>query len=659
MTWWLKNDFRMIQTNIRDIDAKMDVDKLISKLKDMSADVLQINVGGISSFFTTKLEYQVPSPYLDGRDLVGEVVKKCHKNGIRVIGRFDFSKTHESLYPKHTEWYYKSAKGEIINYNDTVHTCPCGKYMQELSSEIIKEALEKYPLDGVFFNYFNFVTFDYSRNYYGICHCDSCKKQFMAFCGMELPEKEDHSKPSYAKYLEFKEYILSGILERIHKTVRQFGENIAISTYHAHNVDIIRNESNSSVLRPYPFMIYQSSMNVGTALGQYDKKIVSNCVINAAGIFNRFMGASKELTRIRLLENIASGSVLDFCIVGVFENYPDNDNFEYVKQVFDFHKQYKKYFGAMQSQAKIALVIETGFNQFFSDNKDYPGFLKILKEEHILYDIIGTEKILATSDSMKQYKAAIVPSLEGIPAKVIKEIRDQGVLLFVAGTTEKLSKEYSDALGYEVHGTLEDTKSAYLYAKDKKIFKHFVKRDWIFLMDRFGLVKEKSNKNLLPLVSKAWFGPPERAYGNSETDIPGALYIKDEKVVCFPWNVGKLYYMYGYEDHKHAFVDVLDNFVPEIRQFSTNAPISVETFFNKTKNGDYLLQLINLSGFNGTTVTKHIPIHDIEVTVPLSGNIEARSLKGNNIETKNSKKGTVIKISVLEEYEAVAIKAEK
>ena len=29
MAWWLKNNIRMIQNNIRDIDAKMDIDRHI------------------------------------------------------------------------------------------------------------------------------------------------------------------------------------------------------------------------------------------------------------------------------------------------------------------------------------------------------------------------------------------------------------------------------------------------------------------------------------------------------------------------------------------------------------------------------------------------------------------------------------------------------
>ena len=168
MSWWHKNNLRLIQTNLRDIDAKMNVDQLIEDIKAFSCNVLMVGSGGITAFYPTKLKYHYKSPYL-GRDILGEIVKKCHQNGIRIIARFDFSKTHECIFEKHPEWYYRSMTGQVVKYNDTVHTCVNGYYQQEYSLKIIEEVLQNYPVDGIFFNMFGFQTRDYSNNYHGIC----------------------------------------------------------------------------------------------------------------------------------------------------------------------------------------------------------------------------------------------------------------------------------------------------------------------------------------------------------------------------------------------------------------------------------------------------------------------------------------------------------
>ena len=101
MAWWMDNRIRMIQNNLRDIDAAMDVDALIADLEKFDCNCVMVGAAGISSFFDSKLPYQTPSPYLNGRDTLGEIVEKCHAHGIRVIARFDFSKTHERLYDAH------------------------------------------------------------------------------------------------------------------------------------------------------------------------------------------------------------------------------------------------------------------------------------------------------------------------------------------------------------------------------------------------------------------------------------------------------------------------------------------------------------------------------------------------------------------------------
>ena len=104
MPWWKDKPFRQVQNNLRDIDGQMDVDYEVTVLKELGANVVQIGCGGISSFFQTELSSQRPSPYLRG-DKFGEVVEKCHANGIRVIARFDISKVHQDYLGTNPEWF--------------------------------------------------------------------------------------------------------------------------------------------------------------------------------------------------------------------------------------------------------------------------------------------------------------------------------------------------------------------------------------------------------------------------------------------------------------------------------------------------------------------------------------------------------------------------
>ena len=84
MSWWLENNLRMIQNNLRDIDAKMDIDNLITEIKTYSCNVLMVGAGGISAFYPSELNYA--KLCITDRDTLGEIVQKCHDNDIRVKG---------------------------------------------------------------------------------------------------------------------------------------------------------------------------------------------------------------------------------------------------------------------------------------------------------------------------------------------------------------------------------------------------------------------------------------------------------------------------------------------------------------------------------------------------------------------------------------------
>ena len=104
MKWWMQKQFRMIQLNLRDLDVRMDIDREIDCLKKFGANVLMVGCGGITSFYPTDLACQTRNPYMHD-DFFGTLLEKCHQNDIRVVARFDFSKTHERLYALHPDWY--------------------------------------------------------------------------------------------------------------------------------------------------------------------------------------------------------------------------------------------------------------------------------------------------------------------------------------------------------------------------------------------------------------------------------------------------------------------------------------------------------------------------------------------------------------------------
>lgn len=612
MAWWQSEKLRMIQNNLRDIDADMDVSQYVRRLKEFGANACMVGCGGITSFYPSQLDCQTPSPYLKG-DFFGRLVEECHAEDIKVIARFDFSKAHEGFYQTHPEWFSLSTSGSPIFYHDTAATCVNGEYQQKCSIEILKEALSLYPVDGVFFNMFGYQTYDYAGNYVGICQCENCRERFFARTGYPLPQEENQEDFVFQEYLKFKKETVNELLQRIQEFVHRKYPDVAVCTYNLDGVDLVRNESNSAVDRPLPFWIYQSEYHVSVVQNSFADKIASNCVINAVDIPYRFMGVSKYQNQIRLYGNMAAGGMLDWCIIGSFEDYPDRDNFEGVKEVFAFHQKHIRYYSQLKSCAKILLITEQAFNIQRPENHECLGIYKMLKESHLLFDLLEISQL--ESKNLENYEWIILPGTQKLSSQQCDYLQKSKAHILATGLTlENQPGRLKDWFGVTLGEKIEAVRGSYMEVSPKSIFTSFKNRDWVYLdLQSRPIICEKEN-GVLPFLPARRYGPPERCYGYERSQ--DAMACIREKTIYLSWMPGTLYYRHGYEDFKNILLDLMQYNYKTKDSIKCNLPEQAEVFFDCVGEKKYLLQILNLSGFNGMTFFAPIPLSDVEVVFP-------------------------------------------
>ncbi|MEF8885879.1 MAG: alpha-amylase family protein [Haloarculaceae archaeon] len=621
--WWLRNDVRLIQTNLREPDARMDLDGLIETLTEFDANAWRLNTGGIAAFYPTDLEYHYESPYLE-RDLVGDAVEKAHANGIRVISRFDFSKAHESIFEERPEWFYRDENGDEVNYHGIVHTCVNGGYQREYSLEILEEALSRYDIDGVFFNMFGHAHWDYSRNYYGPCHCENCQRMFRAEYDLELPPKgygEDH--PAAEAYEAFKEGTEHEMLDRIRELVEGFDRDVAVSTYTPYNVDIVTSESDTAVVTDHHRWAYHTSANVAAVENCWPGKVASNLSVNAVDLPYRFTSVSEHETRVRLYQSIANGSGLDFYINGVFEGYPDQTSFDAVREVFSFHAANEEQFGDFESQADIALVKpKSGGDPY----REFRGAFRALKEAHYLFDVLDQRSVEAGVADPSAYELVILPDVRTLSGAGLETLADAPDLRLVATNRSFVDSEGGreflvSRFGADVTGRTADTNAAYVETAEETLFGRNPDRDWVFVDGTFSYVTfDPSVETALTYVTPAVFGPPERVgRGGNERSPHAGVGFADRggaTAAYLPWQVGALYDEHGFAAHSDVLLDVVDRVLGDhALPTETDAPPEIEVFFDGVSEGRYMVQALNLSGFRGETFGEPLPVQDVEVTL--------------------------------------------
>jgi len=626
-TWWNRAPYRLVQTNLREVDATMDTDAYVQSMVDASATVVLLNVGGIAANYPTKLPYQFRNTFMKG-DLVGDLVKKLHDKGIKVIGRFDFSKLHEGLAAKKPEWLYVGTNGKHVNYNGQVHTCINGGYQQEYSKQILKEAISTYPLDGVFFNMIGYTTSDYSGVYHGICQCENCKKRFYDSTGHTLPVKADMSDPVFREYNEFKGSTADQLFKEIGQHIKSLNPKLMINTYADAGVDMIASESSASLSREYEWN-YSATDNVKRILGSYKDRSPGNLLIYFQDIGFRHIGTSPNLAKVWMLENMLHGAPLGFVVVGTLVNYEDRVFIPTLNALYGFHKSNEKLFTNMQSVGKVGLIR--------GSRDEYRGMIKLLTEEHVMYDVIepsavGTER---TPRKLEEYDALILGDVENMDDQLISAIdtyvKNGGSILTTGATStldgfgKPMNAIRLQALGVmPAYETFTQTKSTYLKVSesDKAMLGEKEFRDFTIMMMYSDFLKCKPQgntaKGLLRLVPETKFGPPEKSYFTQEniTDVPGVITntFGKGKSVFIPWQLGSQYHFKGNYMHRALFVGALQNILKIDRTVVTNASPLIEMSHLANRNQAFeWIGLINHAGQMSGSFREPVPIFNTSI----------------------------------------------
>ncbi|OLT03851.1 hypothetical protein BJF90_04225 [Pseudonocardia sp. CNS-004] len=136
-----------------------------------------------------------------------------------MMARMDFSKVPLTLAEQHPEWAFVSPGGGWQVYNGLVSMTPTGAYYQDRSLDILDEVIDRYPVDGFFFNWFGFSEVDYEGRYRGVCHAESTRRAFRAETGLDtLPDGPDSAH--YAVWRQFADGVVERLTGRIRDRIR-------------------------------------------------------------------------------------------------------------------------------------------------------------------------------------------------------------------------------------------------------------------------------------------------------------------------------------------------------------------------------------------------------------------------------------------------------
>jgi len=599
--WWLTPQ-RLLQTNLREIDATMDIDQYVREVKAFGANIVLFNVGGIVANYPTELKYHWRNTFMQG-DLVGEALEKLHAADVKMIGRFDFSKINQAYAAEHPEWLYVSEKGEQVNYNGQVHTCVMGAYQQDYLLEILREALTRYPLDGVFFNMIGFPQVDYSRNFHGICQCENCQRSFHAFCGMDLP-KHDGDPQALSKHQAWKNIQINRQFQRVRNLIKSIRANTCICTYTVDHIDVIRKESGA----PLGQETWDDVERAQWTLLTTEDKQLANASVHFYQMIFRHSAAAPYLHARRLWQQVVNGAWLDFYCIGPLQRLEDRAALGPIGDVFRFHAANEKWMLHTESAADVGLLRH--------DGDDYWGWVQMLSEKHIPFDLVSFKH-----SELKRYKALIVPQSDKLKADQIQAldryVRDGGRLLLSGRIPNGLR-----CLGRPVlKKTWPQRHSMYVRIRpeDKTALGVDGLKDYDLVQlrgDFHEYAPGPDTDPMLRLIHDVMYGPPEKCYYRSVSGIPALLIRKHGQgmAAAFPFRIGAMYREWSNLGHPMLAQGTLGRLLKTERRLEVATSPLVEASHRRDPQGRFeWIALYNHSGRLENSFHAPLPIADIRI----------------------------------------------
>ena len=145
-------------------------------------DAVTLSAGGVVAFYPTKVPFHHRSAWMkDGTDPFGDLAAACRRLGMLVLARVDPHAVYQDACDAHPEWIAVDDKAERRRHwanPEMWVTCGLGPYNFTHMPEILREIAARYDVQGIFANRWAG---------HGTCYCESCRRNFKAASGLELP----------------------------------------------------------------------------------------------------------------------------------------------------------------------------------------------------------------------------------------------------------------------------------------------------------------------------------------------------------------------------------------------------------------------------------------------------------------------------------------
>ncbi len=684
---WFDHPMRWAQLVLVENDpGQFDPDFWLDYFKRIHADGACLSAGGVVAYYPTQIPMHHRSAWLGNSDPFGYLVRGCRKMEMAVIARTDPHATWNNVHEAHPDWIAVDSKGHKRRHWSNPElwvTCALGPYNFEFMTQVHREIMTLYQVDGIFSNRWAG---------HGFCYCEHCVRNFKSFCGMDLPRTSERNDPAYRKYTQWRIERLRELWFLWDRTIREvkptsryipngFPDNIV--TGKLSDIFFTDHQGRSGVIPPW-------------SNGKRTKELRATMGIKPiGGIFSigleeryRWKDSVQSEAEIRIwvAEGIANN--LRPWFVKFSGTLYDRRWLKVVEKIYNWHYRAERYLRNVAPLARVAMVYSEQTDRYYGGQRwqeqsgDHElGMYHALVEARVPFEMVNDR--LLDAEHLAPFKLLILPNIAALSDAQCEQLRQfvkRGGSLVATFETSlydewgKSRRDFglADLFGVSYSGGVEGPmRNSYLRLKSdpKTGQSHPVLNgledayriiNGIWRLDVKPHLEFPAPVTLIPTYPDL---PMEHVYPRKpDTDIR-ELYLRDmgqSRVAYIPWDIDRTFWQIMNVDHGRLLRNVVNWTLNEEPPVQVTGPgiLDVTVWRQKRSMTVHLVNLTNPMMMKGP-FREFIPVGEQKVRIRIPANAAVKkvhllvSSKTPDYETKS---GTVaLTVPSILDHEVIAL----
>ncbi len=579
---WFDRPMRWAQLTLVENDpGSFDLQSWLDYFKRVHADAACLSAGGCVAYYPTRIPLHHRSAWLGDTDPFGDLVAGCRKMGMVVIARTDPHAAHQDVYDAHPDWIAVDAEGKKRRHWSTPGlwvTCALGPYNFEFMTQVTREIVSLYKVDGIFSNRWSGS---------GMCYCEHCQSNFFAACGMELPRSDGPQDPRRRRYSLWREQRLFELWRLWDDAIREINPEArfiansgggALSTLDMKVIgersDIIFADRQARRGLAAPWANGKNAKEYRATMGLKPVGGIFSVGLEEPYRWKDSVQSEAEI-RIWVADGIANGMRPWFTkFSGVLH---DHRWLKVVEDIYEWHHRWERYLRNTEPIARVGMVYSQQTAAYYGGERaaqkveDHTlGFYHALIEGRIPFEMVHDR--LLDEKHTTAFRVLILPNIAALSESQCAQLREfvrRGGSL-VATYETSLYDEWgvrrkdfglSDLFGASYQGKIEGPmQNSYLRIENDAAGGYHPILAGLENAERIinGVYRldvstnEKGINPPLTLIPSYPDLPMEEVYPRiPKTDIPG-VYLKKSgrsRIVYFPWDISRTFWEVLCVDH--------------------------------------------------------------------------------------------------------------